>query len=155
MIEEFKIYTDRLKGGDVQKVEGDFPPEVLEINEEQLKFLEPISIDAEAYTTDDHLVINLSASTFASIPCSICNEWTKTPVSCEHAYITVPLEEVRGAVYDFAEALREGFLIEVPHATECNGGNCPSRKTLERFFRSKEEDEKPTQSPFKDIDLDQ
>jgi hypothetical protein len=156
MIEEFKIYIDRLKDGSVQKVEGAFDPTVLGVAEEHLQFLHPITIDGEAYTTDDHLVINLSAETFATMPCSICSESTTTSVSCDHAYITVPLEEIKGAVYDFGHALREGLLIEVPHATECHEGNCPGRKTLEHFFRVKEENvDKPTHSPFKNIDLDQ
>ncbi len=155
MIEEFKIYIDRLQDGNVQKVEGSFDPAVLGVDEEQLQFHHPISIQADAYATDDHLVINLSASTAATIPCAICNEPTSTLVSCEHSYITVPLEEIKGAVYDFGAALREGLLIEVPHTVECHNGMCPGRETLKQFFRPEEEAIKTTQSPFKDIDLDQ
>jgi len=155
MIEEFKIYIDRLKDGNVQKVEGAFDPALLEIEETDLQFHHPVSVQAEAYTTDDHLVIRLSASTAATIPCAICNEPTTAQVSCIDSYFTEDLEEIKGAVYDFGLALRENLLIEVPHTIECNEGHCPARKSLEHYFRPEDKDELPTQSPFNDVDLDQ
>lgn len=152
MIEEFKIYIDRLKDAHTQKIEGTFSPEIFGLEEAELQFHHPVSIQAEAYTTEEHLVINFSASTTATILCKICNEPTGVPISCKNTYVTIPLEEIKGAVYDFGNTLREEILIEVPHLAECNQGNCPARETLEKFFRSEDPKQK---SPFKDIDSDQ
>jgi uncharacterized metal-binding protein YceD (DUF177 family) len=150
MIEEFKVYTDRLKDGHVQKIEGAFDPALLEIDERDLQFHHPISTQAEAYSTDEDLVVRVSASTAATMPCAICNEPVSTPLSCVDFYIAEPLSEMKDGVYDFALALREGLLTQLPHTVECNG-SCPGRKTMKQYFRSEEEEKK---SPFKDINLD-
>ena len=152
MIEEFKIYIDRLNDGDTQEIEGAFDPALLEIDEKELQFHHPVSVKAEAYVTEEDLIIRVSASTAAMMPCAICNELTTTPLSCVNFYVTEPLSEIKGAVYNFGLALREGLLTELPHKVECNQGHCPSRKVLEQYLRSDEEEKK---SPFKDIDLEQ
>jgi hypothetical protein len=151
MIDEFKIYVDRLKDGDPQKIEGVFEPRILEIDEQDLQFHKPIHIASEAYTTDEDLIIRVTAWTHATMPCAICNEPTETRLSCADFYVIEPLSEIKGAVYDFTDALREGLLTEIPPKIECNQGSCPSRPVLEKYLRKDEE----TSSPFKDIDLEQ
>lgn len=154
MNDDFKIYIDRLKDGEVQKIEGLFKPELLEVDEEDLQFHKGVLVKAEAYTTEEDLIVRLTASTTATMPCAICNEPTDTKISCTDFYVTEPLSEIKGAVYNFALALREGLLTEIPATTECNQGpgTCPMRKTYEQYFRSEEETE--IASPFKDIDLE-
>jgi len=151
MAEEFKIYIDRLKGGAVQKIEESFNPSFLEVDETELQFDEPVSVRGEAYATDDHLVIHLVAAAVAEMPCSICNKMIKTPLIVENFYHAEPLSEIRDAIFDFSEALREALLIELPHIVECNKGKCTSRETLEPYLRREKRPE--TYFPFADFDI--
>ena len=152
MTEAFKIYIDRLKGGLVQRIEGAFDNGFLEIDEEELRFPNPVTVKGEAYLTDEHLVIHLSASTSAEMPCSICNEMIKTPLTVGNFYHTEPLLEIQGALYDFGQALREALLIELPRTIECNQGHCPAREALEPFMRPEKRAEQTTYFPFADLD---
>ncbi len=155
MTEDFKIYIDRLKGGHVQKIEESFNPSFLEVDEDELQFDLPVTVRGEAYLTDDHLVIHLAAATAAEMPCSVCNKMIKTPLTVGNFYHTEPLSEIRDAIYDFREALREALLIELPRTVECNAqtgqGTCPSRETLTPYLRGKARSE--TYFPFADIDI--
>lgn len=150
MTEDFKIYIDRLKGGLVQKIEGAFDPSFLEVDEEELQFDEPVAVRGEAYLTDDHLVIHLSAVALAEMPCSICNKMIKKTLTVGNFYHTEPLSEIRDAIYDFRLALREALLIEIPNTVECNQGNCASREMIAPYLRREKRAE--TYFPFADID---
>ena len=151
MTEDFKIYIDRLKGGQVQKIEGSFSPSFLEVDEEELQFDQPVIVKGEAYLTDDHLIIHLSAATMAEMPCSVCNKMIKTPLSVGNFYHTEPLTEIPDAIYDFGLALREALLIELPRTVECNNGKCAGRETIAPYLRGEKRTE--TYYPFSDIDL--
>lgn len=153
MIEQFKIFIDRLKDGSEQKIEGSFSPELLEVDEKELQFHHPVVVDAVCYTAEEDLIIQITASTLATMPCAICNEWTTIEISASNYYVTEPLEEIKGAVYDFGLALREALLTQVPHVGECNQGHCPDRKLIEPFLR-KEDEIVQSRNPFKDIDLE-
>ena len=132
MIEEFKIYIDRLKNGDVQKIEGNFSPELLDIEEDDIRFNAPVTVSAESYLADDHLILNISAATTFEMRCSICNEFTKKTLTVTNDYQTEAISEIRSAIYDFGIALREALLVELPQIVECNEGNCPMRKVFLR-----------------------
>ena len=151
MAEEFKIYIDRLKGGHVQRIQESFNPEFLEVDEEELQFDEPVTVQGEAYLTDDHLVIHLVAAALAEMPCSVCNKMIKTPLTVGNFYHAEPLAEIRDAIYDFSWALREALLIELPKTVECNKGRCPSREVLAPYLRGEKREE--TYFPFADFDI--
>jgi uncharacterized metal-binding protein YceD (DUF177 family) len=150
MTEDFKIYIDRLKDGHSQKIDGSFNPAFLDVDEEELQFDQPVIVKGEAYLTDDHLVIHLSAATMAEMPCSMCNKMIKTPLTVGNFYHTEPLEQIPDAIYDFGLALREALLIELPHTVECNKGNCESRATIVAYMRGEKRTE--TYFPFSDLD---
>ena len=152
-MEEFKIYIDRLKGGHTTRLHGSFDPAFLEVHEAELQFHHPVKVSGEAYLTDDHLVIHLSAATIAQMPCSICNQMIQTKVYTKDFYHTVPLAEIPSAIFDFSDPLREALLIELPRTVECNEGQCPSRETLKPFMRSEKRSEKTDYFPFSNIDL--
>ena len=152
MTEAFKIYIDRLKGGLVQRIEGAFDTGFLEIAEEELRFPHPVTVKGEAYLTEEHLVVHLSASTMAEMPCSVCNEMIKTPLTVGHFYHTEPLSDIRGALYDFGQALREALLIELPLTVECNKGRCPSRESIAPYLRLEKQAEQTTSFPFADLE---
>lgn len=155
MTDEFKIYIERLKAGPkksgVQKIEGLFPSHFLDLQEPELQFHDPVHVKGEAYLTEEHLVIHLSASTHATMPCSICNEMIKAPLKVDRFYHTEPLTDIPSSVYDFGQPLREALLIELPRTIECKPGQCPSRENLAPFMQR---DKKPEETyfPFSNLD---
>ena len=153
MSESFKIYIDRLKGGATLKIDVRADPSFLDVNEPELTFPAPVKINGEAYLTDEHLVLHLSASTLAMRPCAICNKIIQTEVSVNNYYHTEMIAEIPSAVFDFSETLREALLVELPLVVECNKGQCPERETLAPFISSKKRVENPTYFPFTDVDI--
>jgi uncharacterized metal-binding protein YceD (DUF177 family) len=153
IMEEFKIYIDRLKGGQTAQIEGSFDPSFLEIQEPELRFHTPVKVQGEAYLTDDHLVLHMTASTIAEMPCAICNEMIRTKLAIKDFYHTEGLSEIPSAVFDISAPLREALLIELPRTVECNEGHCPSREVLKPFMRPEKGPEKTDYFPFSNIDL--
>lgn len=145
----FKILIDRLKGGQVQKIDLHADPEFLGPDEPELKFQTEVEAKGEAYLTDEFLIVHLKASTAVLMPCSVCNEMIKIPLKVDNLTHTEPIEEIRGAIFDFSEALREALLIELPRTVECNGGKCKGRDLMTPFLKSQKE---RTHLPFKDLD---
>jgi hypothetical protein len=129
MVDDFKIYLDRLKNGNSQKVEGIYSPNLIDAEDDELRFTKPVHVSAECYLAEDQLIISISAKTEIETPCSICNEWTTIPLSVEKYLVTEFLEEISGSTYPFEQALREALLLQVPYTAECNQGQCPARKT--------------------------
>ena len=70
----------------------------------------------------------------------------------DNFYHAEPIEQIKGAIFNFSEALREALLIELPRTTECNQGNCSERKTLTPYMKPEEKER--NHFPFADIDQD-
>ncbi len=136
----FKILIDRLKGGQTHQIEEMADPTFLGPDEPELQFKAKVFAKGEAYLTDDHLIIHLKAATTVSMPCAVCNKPTHVELKVDDFYHAEPTEEIKGAIFDISEALRESLLIELPRTVECNGGNCPDRSTIEAYMRPKEQD---------------
>ncbi len=158
-MEKFKIYIDRLKNGHVEKFKETVEPGFLEINESELSFPDSVQVSGEAYLADDHLVAHLSICTSARLPCSICNKPVHIPISIQNAYSTISLEEVRSAIYDLTNEIRETTLLQIPLFAECNNGKCPDRDQIKKFLHEKPNAEhNPGQFPvvhfpFADLDI--
>jgi uncharacterized metal-binding protein YceD (DUF177 family) len=133
-----KIYTDRLKGGHLLKVEETLSPDFLDIQEKELLFQEPVRVTGDIYLAEDHLVMHLTMETSATLPCSICNTAVHTPIFIKNAYLTEPLDEIKHALFDVTERIRETILLQVPLFAECNCGQCPERKEIKKFLKSEE-----------------
>jgi uncharacterized metal-binding protein YceD (DUF177 family) len=144
----FKILIDRLKGGLTQKIEETVSPAFLGPDEPELSFTQEVIVKGETYLAEDHLVVRLDAATQVSMPCSVCNEMVAIDLKVDHFYHAEPIEEIRGAVFDISDALREALLIELPRTIECNGGKCPERANLKPYMRERNE----THLPFADMD---
>ena len=151
MTSEFKILVDRLKGGQVEKIEGFFDPAFFNIDEKDLSFPSLVEVRGEAYLSDEHLVIRLKGTARAKMPCAVCNEMTQIELKVENFYHTEAIEEIRDAVYDFTEPLREAFLIELPNVVECNRGRCPERASIAPYLSSQKRAENTTYFPFSDL----
>jgi len=148
----FKILIDRLKGGHTQKIDEEFAPTFLGADEPELQFRSKVKVKGEAYLTDEHLVIHLKAGTKVLMPCAVCNAMIEARLEADNFYHAQPIEEIRGAVFDYSEALREALLIELPKTVECNGGNCSGRMGLKPYLRSEDRSEKTTYFPFAGMD---
>jgi uncharacterized metal-binding protein YceD (DUF177 family) len=153
MSDPFIIILDRLNGGVVQKIDAILPSDFFDISEADLFFNDPVKVSGEAYVTDEDLVLHLNASTFAQMPCSVCNQRVSLPLSIKGYYHTEPLNEITGPFFDFRNSLREALLIELPKVVECKG-RCPERESLAPFLRKETKSDAPTHYfPFNDLKL--
>lgn len=147
-MEKLKIYIDRLKDGHIETLDLELPPSSLNIlDERELSFPSPVKIHGEVYLADEHLIICLSLNTVIFLPCSICNERVETPIEIQKSYTTVPLDEIRSAIHDLTEEIRETLLLQVPPFIECHGGSCPERSELKKFMNSPTDSTEETPPP--------
>jgi uncharacterized metal-binding protein YceD (DUF177 family) len=142
---QFEINLDRLKNEEVFTFDEESPPAFLDIEEEALKFTAPIVIKGKAYLTSDHLILNLSVSTKATLPCLICNEFFSMPIAIADFTHAEALAEIGNHIFNFTELLREAILLEVPSFMECNNGACPQRAVVAKYLKTAEPAKDKTQ----------
>lgn len=159
MDDRFKIYIDQLRDGEMENLSEDFSPEFLDVNEQDLKFVDPVNLQGEAYLAEDMLMLHLNIKTACLIPCAICNEPVKVPIEVIGFYHAEPLEEIKGGIFHFQEILRETILLNTPILAECKQGKCPQRGPLEKYLKpessSNSGESDDGYRPFADLDLDQ
>lgn len=152
----FKIYIHRLNNGQIHKHEENCSPDFLDVSENFLKFEENIHITGSSYLADDHLITQLTIHTAATIPCSICNEAVRIPIGIKDLYLSMPIVDIKGAIYDLTDEIRESILLQVPQFAECGPGCCPQRAHVEQLFGKKVKAEKKaardsTHFPFSEL----
>ncbi|MCE2983815.1 MAG: hypothetical protein LW832_09650 [Parachlamydia sp.] len=154
MEDEFKIFVDQLHDGHEKLIQETYPPSFLNIHEKDLDFKKNIELDGVAYTAEKELILNWNIAAEALVACAICNEKVPVDIQLKNVYHTVPLEEIKGAVYNFKELLRETILIEVPAFAECNEGNCPRRQEVVKYLKEPSQNEEGDDGyqPFADLD---
>lgn len=135
-MDELKIYTDRLKEGERETLDLTLPPSLLSIQEEDTLFKDPIEFKAEVYIANEHLIIHLNLNTKARLFCCVCNEQVPYPIDIKNIYLTHPLQEIKGAIYDLTNEIRESILLQTPPFTECNQGNCLERAHIKKYLKS-------------------
>lgn len=133
-IDGFKIYVDQLKRGHVEKIEENFAPDFLDVQEKDLTFHEPVEVKGEAYVTEGNLILHLYLKATVELPCLVCNTVVKVPIQLDNFYQAIPLNEIKGAVFSMADLIREAILIEVPTFAECDKGKCKNRKEIEKYL---------------------
>ena len=144
MHEEFKIYVDRLKGGQNEEIDETVLPQTLGLKDEkEVAFPASIHIFGEAYLAEDHLILHLNISTKAMLPCAICNEKFTVPIELSNVYLSTPLSEIPGAAFDYASETREAIFLQLPVYFECHEGNCPERKFLNKYLKKSSSTPKP------------
>lgn len=150
--DSLKIYIDRLKEDEEERIEEVVSPEFMDVAEKELLFQNPVSIKGKAYLTKEHLVIHASIETEALMPCSICNEMNPCKIAVLKEYFTIPLAEIKGLVFDYGNKVREALLLEIPHFFECREGKCPQREGLKNFLKEeKDEGEDLKHYPFSQL----
>ncbi|MCB1119453.1 MAG: hypothetical protein KDK65_05785 [Chlamydiia bacterium] len=152
--EAFKVYVDRLLHGEVEHIEETVPPDFMEMDaDDEAQFATPVHFVGEAYLAEGTLLLHLEVTTEVSLPCAICNQAVALPLYVPKFYHTVPLADIKGAIFYIDAVLREAILLELPHFPECGGGKCPERESLKPFLSpskgiaTKEE----KYYPFKDL----
>lgn len=158
MDDAFKIYVEQLRDGHSEKIQETFPPDFLEVNDQDLSFVDPVVIKGEAYLAENMLVLHLDIKTKGTLPCVICSAPVKVPVEIDGFYHAIPIEEIKGAVYNVKEILRETIILETPQRAECHQGKCPQRQTLKKYLKEenpkeKGQDNQEGYKPFADLDL--
>ncbi len=157
MTDRLKIYIDRLKNGEVEPLHTSISSNILDVYEKELSFSETIHLDGEAYTTDDHLILHLKVKVDAFLSCSICNSATRVPLQLDDCYHAEPLDQLRSAVFDYTELLREMILIALPDFAECHEGKCPERAGVAQFLKGsvqKKSSKEEAYFPFADLSND-
>lgn len=134
MSEALRIYIDRLRTQGTEKIEESVSPDFIGVQEKDLRFEDPIQISGEAYLAQDELVIQLTVSTTATMPCAICNQSVPVPITAKVMHVE-PATGFKRGTFDLGETLREAILLEIPLVAECNAGQCPSRKDMERYLK--------------------
>lgn len=153
MDDTFKIYIEQLRGGEIEEISEDLSPDFLDIHEKDLVFVDPVIVEGQAYLTENDLVLHLDINTFCLVPCAICNSQVKVEIKIKGFYHAVPLEEIKSGIYNFREILRETILLEVPLSAECEQGNCPHRKEIEKYLKKTRDEEDEGYNPFIDLKL--
>jgi uncharacterized metal-binding protein YceD (DUF177 family) len=153
-IDYYKIYVDQLRDGKVERIERDFPSEVMDVEDSDLRFEKNIRVQGEAYQSEDSLVLHLDLETEGLIPCSICNEPVAVPIEAKGVYQVISIEDIKGHIYDTRDVVRENILINTPAFAECNGGRCSERASLAKYLKSQEtanQELEEGHQPFKDL----
>ena len=133
MEHELKIFIEQLQEGEQEKVNLTVSSEFLDIQETDLIFDSPVSIEGEVYVTDHHLIIHVDAKTKAKIRCAICNDLTESSLAAQ-VYESLPLSELDSSIFDYSSLLKEELLLQIPLFTECQG-SCPERSNLKSFLK--------------------
>jgi uncharacterized metal-binding protein YceD (DUF177 family) len=149
-----RIYVDRLKDGHKEILHEEFPVSHLEVEDKDLKFKGPVSLKGEVYLVDQELVFHLSLKVKAVLLCSVCNQEVSTDINIKDSYQSVPVDEVKSAIYDMTELLREMILLEVPSFIECQG-SCPQREEINKFLKKKEGDDPSNHNPFSSLKIEE
>lgn len=151
MEDDLIIYFDRLQNGHHEQFTGEHSSSFLEVNEPELVFAPTLTITYTAYLANHELLLHLSVSTTAWIPCSICNEQVAVPLSLGPTYTTIPLSSFSGATLDLREEIREFILLQTPRFAECQNGCCPQRKVLNKYFAKDDQSDPSLYHPFSDL----
>ena len=132
-----KIFTEQLRAGKREEIEHVLSSDLLGIQESDLVFHSPIYLKGEAYATDEHLILQLSAHTEVKMPCSICNEMIFVPLKTEEIYHTILFTDLKSTIFDFTDLVREEIVILIPQFIECQEGKCPDRTFVSKFMKNK------------------
>ncbi len=146
----FKVFIDRLKNDDTEQILETVDPDFLQIQEKELVFVKKILVSGQAYLAKNHLILDLKIKAKAKLPCSICNESVETPIEVDDFSHTVEICEVKSAIYDFSDEIREALLLKIPQFLECHHGHCPHRKDVNNYLKKPSKD---THSPFSELSL--
>lgn len=155
MKEQVKIYVDRVRDGEVDEVSETVSPVFMDIQEQEMRFNDPVTLEGEAYVTDDWLIIRLTIKTKVTLVCSVCNEPFEFIIDIQDMVHDEPLENIRDSSFDLLPMVRESILLAVPFYPQCGLTVCKQRKNIEPYLKSSkpivEKTEEHGHNPFQDL----
>ena len=134
MSNQFKIYIDRLRDGSSSEIAEVVDRDLMQTEEKELNFKDPIHITGQAYVANDFLIIDISIKTNAYLPCSICNKDAAFPVIVKWYKHTVEIKNIKSSIYDYSDLIRQTILLNIPTYIECNNKNCPERENITKYI---------------------
>lgn len=149
----FNIYVEQLRKGGREVIKELLTTDFLDVSEEEISFVDQVSVEGEAYLAGETLFLNLALKAHALMPCSICNEAVPVTICIDNFYHAEPLEEIKSGVFSFKEIIREAILLELPAFVECAGG-CPKRKEIAKYLKQTQEQKENREEryhPFADL----
>lgn len=155
MDDDFKIFVEQLREGRQRTFDEVFDPSFLELNDDELSFRDPVELKGEAYLAEDELIIHWHVKAKAYVPCAICNDKVEVPIEIVNFYHGVPISEIKSAVFNFKDLLREIIVLEAPLFAECNRGHCPKRDEYKPYLTepsNRENKEDEGYQPFANFD---
>lgn len=147
----FKIYIDRLKDDDTEQIYEVIDNALFDIAEKELQLTGKVTVSGQAYLAKNHLILELKVKAKALLPCSICNKPTEVPLVVEDFNHIQEICEIKSAVWDYTDEVRNAFLLKVPQFTECHDGKCPGRKEITKYLA---EDSPPLHTPFSGLETE-
>lgn len=154
MDDTLRIYVDRLKDGHKLKISEQIGPSLIGVCEGDLTFKDSLALEGEVYLVENELVLHLDVSTRCFLPCSVCNEAVMREIKIVGAYQPIEIAEIKGAIFDMSDLIREMVLLEVPGFVECQGA-CPKRKEVEKFLKKEGDSKVQAPNPFSGLSLDE
>lgn len=151
LTDTLKIYVDRLRDGEKDKIDATVAPDFMDVQDDGIKFIEPIHVKGEFYLAEHEFVMHLDVSTKGQLPCRVCNRDVTVEISIKDAYQVVKVSDIKGAVFDLSDTLREMILLEVPSYAECNQGACKERKDIASYMKSEKKEQTEGQNPFANL----
>lgn len=153
--ESFRLYPERLREGEEERLSEVVAADFLGVEEENLSYTGNVFFQGKASRIDEKLLLQLRIEAQAEIPCSICNEATTIKIEVPSLCHSVELSAIQGAVFDCRDLLREAILLETPSFAECHGGNCPQRAQLGKYLKKtpigQGAAEEPVHQPLKEL----
>lgn len=149
----FNIHMESLRQGKTTYIDEEFPSDFLDVNEEELSFKNDVRIKGETYLAGDELILHLDLKAYGVIPCSMCNTPVDVTVEVKNFYHAEPIDEIKGGIFNYREVVREAILLDTPRFAECQQGNCPKRREMEKYLKkpSPKSNEDEGYQPFADL----
>lgn len=155
--EGFKIHVEQLRHGSTERIHEEFSPEFIDLHEEGLDFQDTVFVEGEAYAADHELILCLKVSTYALVPCSVCNEHVKVLIQIPKLYVAEPLENVKSGIFSMESIIREAIILEAPQFVKCGQTTCLKQKEVEKYFHHADSSEEATDDryrPFEGLKLE-
>lgn len=140
-----KIYIDRLRDDEIEEIAEEVEPSHFSMDDKDLKFVDMVTIIGRAYMVKSHLILDLKIKAKAEMPCSTCNGKAVMNLQIDDFSHTEDLENIKSAIYDFSDDVRSAILIRIPQFCECQDGECPQRKEVNKYLKSSSDE---TYTPF-------
>lgn len=152
-MKKLQIHLEQLQQGKIEEINEVVDPSTLDVSDDMLKFQSPITIQGEAYLTDEWLIMRLAIQTEASMNCSLCNEPMSIDIDINNLIEEESIQNIHGGLFEFGHLVREAVLLEVPFYPQCGGTECRNRTVVEKYLAHTDEeiDHTPHNQPFRDL----